>query len=410
MMPFRLILPTLALLASTAGTAIAARQEDRALSTDKPFSGLYGPSGPTAEDVSERLHRLTEKFSELQSKFALQTSPEAANAIAAVKSLLAQAQQALAAGNPGAAMGLCDQIDRNLAQLNFLGNAQAMERIKSGSNSGPGGGFDTTRLRQDLQINAEFDIQRTAERLAYCTQRLETVKNPQAASLAEKIRALVEAARKEAEAGRVANVRPLLAQAESLLPELQRLILENLNSEKQNLSGQGPGSIKDQQPATQPALGQAWETYRRVYNSAVRLAEKPAGSDDARAAALRKRVSDLLEKAKEALEKGQAEAGKEYCLKAENQLTEWHRTLTTADNRLSPATWERLKAKLDRAADLVSASGNDKAARILEKGREHFERAQRSHAEGQTARAEVEMDLALKLAAKAVDIARAGSR
>ena len=58
----------------------------------------------------------------------------------------------------------------------------------------------------------------------------------------------------------------------------------------------------------------------------------------------------------------------------------------------------------------TTASKNGKASRILEKGKEHFERARRSHSEGQASRAEVEMDLALKLAAKAVDIARSGPR
>jgi len=77
---------------------------------------------------------------------------------------------------------------------------------------------------------------------------------------------------------------------------------------------------------------------------------------------------------------------------------------------LTPAAWQRLKAKLDRAAEIVASSGNDKASKILEKGQEHFERAQRNQTDGQSARAEVEMDIALQLAAKAVDIARAGGR
>jgi hypothetical protein len=59
---------------------------------------------------------------------------------------------------------------------------------------------------------------------------------------------------------------------------------------------------------------------------------------------------------------------------------------------------------------VVGSSGNEKAARILEKAREHFERADRGRAEGRAGVAAVEMDLSLKLAAKAVDIARSGSR
>jgi hypothetical protein len=399
-MPFRPILAILALLAA-AMPSLAARQDLGRGMEDKPF----GP--PTMENASERLNRAVGRFNEIQEKFGLRSLPEAMPSIEAVQVLIAQARQALAAGNPAVVVNLCDLIERRIVELNLIGNRKAMEHNKSG----PGGsGGDTARIWEDLQIGAQFDIGRVAERLDYYSQRLQAGKNPQAADLIKKIADLVEAARKEMAAGRPANVRPILAQAESLLPELQRLIQENLSSEKQNLSGPGRDPFKDQQPGAQAALGQAWEIYRRVYNSAVRLGERPSGPEDAKSAALRARVSDLLEKAKEALATGQAEAAKEYCLKAEGQLAEWHRSLSAAGNRLSPATWERLKAKLERAGEIVSASGNDKAAKILEKGREHFERAQRSHADGQSARAEVEMDLALKLAAKAVDIARSGSR
>ena len=158
------------------------------------------------------------------------------------------------------------------------------------------------------------------------------------------------------------------------------------------------------------ALGQASEIYRRVQERATRMNEQTKASDDPKAAVACARIQELLDKAKESLSAGQAEAAKEYGLKAEGMLAELHRSVSAGDARLSPAAWQRLKAKLDRAAEIVSASGNDKAAKILEKGQEHLERAQRSHAEGQAQRAEVEMDLALKLAAKAVDIARAGSR
>ena len=407
MMPASHILITLALLATT-GYANAARQGMPA-GGDQPYSGLEGPGGLTPENISERLQRAVEHLSQLQSKFGPASAPEAAASFDGAQNLIAQVRQALAAGNTMLAASLCDQLEKRISEFNYIGQHQAMERVKSGQ--GPGGpGFDTSRLRQDQQIGADFDIQRTAERLAYFSQRLETGKNPQAADLLEKIRNLIDAARKENAAGRPLNVRPLLAQAESLLPELQRLIQDNVNSDKQNLSGTGPGSFKVQQPVAQPALGQAWEHYRRVFNNAARLGERPAGPEDARSAALRARVNDLLEKAKDALEKAQAEAAKEYCIKAESQLAEWHRSMATADNKLSPASWDRLKTKMERAGDIVAAAGNEKASRILEKGREHFERAERSHSEGQAARAEVEMDLALKLAAKAVDIARSGRR
>jgi hypothetical protein len=164
--------------------------------------------------------------------------------------------------------------------------------------------------------------------------------------------------------------------------------------------------MKNQQQAP---LSQAEAIYQRVYNAAQRLGERPVDGEDAKTTALRTRVFDLLEKAKDALATGQPEAAKGYCLKAEGLLTEWHRSLAS-DDKLSPAARDRVKAKLDLAGDIVASAGDEKASRILEKARDHFDRAERSRIDGRAGLAAVEMDLALKLAAKAVDIARARSR
>lgn len=151
--------------------------------------------------------------------------------------------------------------------------------------------------------------------------------------------------------------------------------------------------------------------YTRLLERYTRLTEQSNRNENPKAAPLKARIQDFLDKAKEAVATGKAEAAKEYCLKAESLLPELRGTVSaTGGDLLTPAAWQRLKAKLDRAAEIVASSGNDKASKILEKGQEHFERAQRNHADGQAARAEVEMDIALKLAAKAVDIARANGR
>lgn len=401
-MPVYLFVAILSVLAAL-GSPLAAQESPGPGSGDKPYEGGM----PKPEDAANRLNHAVERYAEIQAKFGAQTAPEAATLNDAIQSLIAQARQALANGNTMMVMGMCDVLERRIGELNMIGGKSATERFRSGSGSF---GIDSARLRQDQKIGADWEIQRVAERLAWVSQRLELSKNPQAAALSEKIRALIESSRRESEAGRFQNVRPLLGQAESLLSELQRLILDNANSDKGNLPGLGHDPFKDRQPAEQAALAQAWELYRRVHNGAVRLSERPVEASDAKAAALRARVFDLLEKAKEALATSKAEVAKEYGLKAEGQLAEWHRILSATGNRLSSGAWERVKAKLERAAQIVSASGNEKAAKILEKARDHFERAERSHSEGQAARAEVEMDLALKLAAKAVDIGRSGSR
>jgi hypothetical protein len=276
---------------------------------------------------------------------------------------------------------------------------------------GPGSPGDSNRVKEEMQYKANLDFERTSERLTNFTQRLGAGKNPCAAEVLLRIQALLDKAKLEISAGRPANSKIYLAQAEALTPELQRLTQESANSEKQGSSAPSHGSCDDQQPSTQASLAQASETYHRLLERYTRLTEQSTGSDDAKSATVKARVQGLLDQAKEALTTGQPEAAKEFSLKAEALLPDLRKSVSaTGDQRLTPAAWQRLKAKLDRASEIVSTSGNDKAAKILEKGKEHLERAEHNQADGQSARAEVEMDIALKLAAKAVDIARSSGR
>lgn len=388
---------TLCLLA--AGAAMAGRQEGGP--GPSPFGS--GPeSGLRIQDVTERLDRDVQNLEALQGANGLQNLPEAAPALQAAQSLAAQARQSLAAGNVPQAINQCMLLENQLAQLGMLANRQSLDRFRSGY----GGGFDSTRMRQDQKAAVDFAIQRTSGRLEYLSGRLESGKNPQAAALIDKARNLLDAARRESAAGRSQNAWQLLSQADPLLNELQRLQQAMAESDTRGSIGPSRDPSKEQQQAS---LSQAEANYQRVYGAAQRLGERPADGEDQKIGALRTRVFELLEKAKEALATGQSEAAKGYCLKAEGILTEWHRSLASGD-KLSPAARDRVKAKLDLAADVVAASGNEKASRILEKAREHFERADRGRAEGHAQLAAVEMDLSLKLAAKAVDIARSGSR
>lgn len=66
---------------------------------------------------------------------------------------------------------------------------------------------------------------------------------------------------------------------------------------------------------------------------------------------------------------------------------------------------KKVEAKLERAARLVQASGNAKALQILEKGREHLQKAREAQDGGQKARAVEQARVAAKLIAKAVDVA-----
>jgi hypothetical protein len=118
----------------------------------------------------------------------------------------------------------------------------------------------------------------------------------------------------------------------------------------------------------------------------------------------------LLEQARAALANavpsGGSDAAEALLRHAEKILSE----SGAAGGRLSSAAFDRMQGKLDRASTLVKDSGSGKAARILEKALEHFAKAERVRGEGQKPRAEAELDITLKLAAKAVDIARAARR
>jgi hypothetical protein len=384
-----------------AGAAMAGRQ-DGGGPGPSPF---YGPSGPESglriQDVTERLDRDARNLEGLQTN-GLQNIPDAVTILQAAQSLVAQARQSLAAGNVPLAMSQCVLLENRINELGMLASRKSMERVRSGQ----GGGFDTSLLRQDQQTAFEFRIQQAAGQLDYLSGRLESGKNPQAAALIGKARDLLDAARRESAAGRSQNAWQLLSQTVPLLYELQRLQQAMSESDTRGSTGPSRDPLKDQQQAS---LSQAEAIYQRIYGAAQRLGERPADGEDQKISSLRTRVFELLEKAKEALATGQPEAAKGYCLKAEGILTEWHRSLAAGD-KVSPAARDRVKAKLDLAGDVVAASGNEKAARILEKAREHFERADRGRAEGRAQLATVEMDLSLKLAAKAVDIARSGSR
>lgn len=401
----RLPAPILTLCLLAAGAAMAGRQDGGQDGGQMGAPPSYGPPGPESgyriQDVTERLDRDVQRL-DFQVANGVQNIPQAVPALEAAQNLIAQARQSLAAGNVPLAMNQCFLLENRITELGMLAGRQSMDRFRSGS----GGGFDTSRMRQDQQAAVEFGIQRTAGRLDYLSRRLESGKNPQAAALIEKVRSLLESARSESAAGRSQNAWQLLSQADPLLYELERLQQAMSESDSRGSAGPSRDPVKDQQ---QSALSQAEAGYQRVYGAAQRLGERPADGEDQKVSALRTRVFDLLEKAKDALATGQPEAAKGYCLKAEGLLTEWHRTLAAAD-KLSPAVRDRVKAKLDMASDVVAGSGNEKAVRILEKAREHFERADRSRAEGRAALAKVEMELSLKLAAKAVDIARSGSR
>lgn len=341
-----------------------------------------------------------------------------------------------------------------------------------GPGPGPAPDIDTARWWKDQAMMAYWQQQ---NRLGFMMSRLEAGKNPRAFQIADEIRSLLSQARARIDEERYREALGILSMTYGLFSELSRLAME-------------PPTTDPNRPATsQNALAEVAALHARLQDHLYRLRDRPGYvSGDERIPQLQAKVQELLDKCKESLAAGKADAAKEFGLKAEALLAELHQVIAgsgnrsadparlrieerlhrareqlhrlqtaggdadrlamagtvleqaraavaagnlpsaeslahqaekllsergaTPGNRLSASAFDRLQGKLDRARALVKASGNEKAARILEKGLEHFGKAERFRSENQAARAEAEMDIALKLAAKAVDIARTAER
>lgn len=364
------------------------------------------------------------------------------------------------------------------------------EGHEDGPGPGPGttGSVDSGRSGSEGSERAMRFHNQLADRLNFLTSRLEAGKNPRALEIADRIRTLLNTARAELSEGRISNAFHLLGQAESLCAELGRLSSDSRDIGRRSGPGTQPDLYRDSRrpSSSQKALADAYALHKRLQDHLLRLKDRPGqASTTDRARSLQARIQDLLDKCKESLTAGKAEAARELALKAETLLAELHlavagspgsgdpglrrleervqrgtdlvrrrlsdggaaerlstasalldqarialsggnaeaaenllkqaekilgETGKAAEGRLSAGAFDRLQSKLDKAGSIVKASGSEKAARILEKGMEHFSKAQRFRSEGQAVRAEVEMDISLKLAVKAVDIARASSR
>lgn len=411
----RLTLPSLLLLAI--GLALA-NPDSRVMNGSDSKSGLTSEGGlsgetPSPDQVRERLLRVENNAREIQNKFPLQNIPEAGPVLQNLRNLLSQAHEALTAGNYAAVMLLCNRSEAQISILHNLGSLKLMnqENLISPNKGEPG--EDSSFIIEQQQARAQWDLQRTTERFELLAQRLQETKSPNAALLMDKVRTLLGYAKQELSLDHPLAVRTILNQIEGLLPELGRLTEQTADLDKHGLSASLQDSYKNLQPAARAALVQATEIYNRVHDRLSRLHDQRESRDDSKASEQLVRIQELLDKCREALAAGQAQASTELGLKAEALLTEWHLAkekigFDRDPLRQSATSLERLKIKLDRASQIVKASGNEKAIRILEKGLEHFDRAEHSQADGQPARVQVEMDIALKLAAKAIDIARSG--
>jgi hypothetical protein len=207
-----------------------------------------------------------------------------------------------------------------------------------------------------------------------------------ARALTAKVQELLDKCKENLAAGKASAAKDLALKAEALLAEVHLAAA----------GGSGPGS--------DPGRRRIEDRLQRASDLLVR--RQADGGDAARLS----QASALLEQARAALQSsgnGRPDAAEALLRHAEKLLAE---AAASAGGRLSASAFDRMQGKLERAGALVKASGDEKAARILEKALDHFGKAGRFRSEGQNPRAEAELDIALKLAAKAVDIARSARR
>lgn len=393
----------LLLLAVTAGLALAHAGDNPGFPgpmADDPIRDGSGGPGPgpggymdTTRMQMEMEYRaqgylaqLEGRLSFLSSRLEAGKNPRAFEIADHIRNLLASARLEIAAHRPAYAFPLMSQAEALFPELGQLSlEPRDLDNLPS-----QGGHPD---LFKDLQRpataqNALMDAYALHKRLQDHLMRLKDRPGPAADdekthTLQARIQDLLDKCKETLAAGKTDAARELALKAEALLGELHLAAAGGMQ-------GQGDPGRRRLEERIQRGL------------DLVRRRQGDGASEERLAAA-----STLLAQARTALSGGKPEAAEGHLKQAEKILGE---VGTSVGGKLSASAFDRLRAKLEKAGYLVSASGNEKAARIQEKAMDHFAKAERYRSEGQSARAEIEMDIALKLAAKAVDIARAARR
>lgn len=391
----------LLLLAVTAALPLIHAQDDRGLLDLRAHEPLGddplrdGPGGflDTSRMLREAEYRAGSYLSQLENRLAFLSgrleaakNPRAFELADQIRNLLASARAEIEAHRPANAFPLMGQADILFAEL---GRISLEPRVLDNA-SGQGWHPD---LFKDLQRpataqNALMDAYSLHKRLQDHLMRLKDRPGPSAdddktRALQSRIQDLLDKCKEALASGKTEAARELALKAEAMLAELHLAA-----------AGGMPGPIDPGRRRLEERIQHGLDIIRR---------RSGGGADAERLAA----ASSHLDEARTNLSAGNPEAAEGLLKQAEKILGE---AGASAGGKLSAPAFDRLRAKLEKAAYLVSASGNEKASRIQEKAMDHFAKAERYRSEGQSARAEIEMDISLKLAAKAVDIARAARR
>jgi hypothetical protein len=330
----------------------------------------YGDSLRIRDQANRTCGSLTNRLQFMTSRLEAGNNPRAIQIAEEIRSLLAQAQALIDAGRSRDAYPLFQQAEGLFAELGRLQYEV--------TNTDP----NRPAISQNALIEASALHQRLQDHLFRLRDR-PGADGEKARSLQLKVQDLLDQCKEYLAAGKASAAKDLALKAEALLAELHLAAA----------TGGGTGS--------DPSRRRLEDRLHRA--SDLLLRRQADGADADRLS----QATSLLDQARGAIgAAGGTDAAEALLRQAEKILAE----AGAAGGRLSSAAFDRLQGKLDRASSLVKAAGSEKASRILEKALDHFGKAERYRREGQKPRAEAELDIALKLAAKAVDIARAAGR
>ncbi len=143
--------------------------------------------------------------------------------------------------------------------------------------------------------------------------------------------------------------------------------------------------------------------FRHTQQMIKRISAKTDPDNDPRVAKRLKMAKEEQERAKQLVEEHPYRALRHArnARRIVNEILRFQNRLEHFDERV-----ERIEEKSEMAEEIVKESGDPKAAEILEKGTSHLEKGKELGEAGNSKAATAQLDIAVKLVAKAVDIAK----
>jgi len=148
----------------------------------------------------------------------------------------------------------------------------------------------------------------------------------------------------------------------------------------------------------------AQQYYERTENMIKKISGEINPDKNPNAAKLVTEAQNQLDKAKEARDAGEPYKALQFASRAReivDQIARFQHQVETIDQRIP-----NIQSKIDRATGIVEDANNAKATEVLDKGVDHFNKGKDLYDAGKDKEATVELDVAVKLVAKSVDIVK----